>query len=136
MVEQLCKENRLAKKNICIDLDSVVLSKFICDYPVKLVHQDAHEYLSNFSYTGNELIYCDPPYLLSTRSSNRRYRHDYTDNDHIKLLDILSSLPCKIILSGYPSELYDEMLCSWSSKTVQVMNQACVRTEKFGITMK
>ena len=28
-----------SQKNIGIDLDSVALSKFTCDYPVKLIHQ-------------------------------------------------------------------------------------------------
>lgn len=126
----IMKRKPPAEKSIGIDLDSTALSKFTCHYQVELIHKDAHEFLSSYNYTGHELIYCDPPYLLSTRSSERRYRHDYTNNDHVKLLEILGSLPCKIILSGYPSELYDHMLCTWSSKTVQVMNQAGVRTEK------
>lgn len=126
----IMKRKPPAQKNIGIDLDSKALSEFSCDYPVDLIHQNAHEFLSRYNYTGHEFIYCDPPYLLATRSSKRRYRYDYTDGDHIKLLEILDSLPCKVILSGYPSDLYNEMLPTWSTKTIQVMNQAGVRTEK------
>lgn len=126
----IMKRKPPAQKNIGIDLDSTTLSRFTCEYQVELIHQNAHEFLSNYNYTGQELIYCDPPYLLSTRSSERRYRYDYTNNDHIRLLSILGSLTCKVILSGYPSELYDRILCTWNSKTLQVMNQAGVRTEK------
>ena len=39
-------------------------------------------------------------------------------------------LPCAVILSGYPSALYEEHLTGWQSVELQVMNQAGVRTEK------
>ena len=35
-----------------------------------------------------------------------------------------------MILSGYPSALYDEQLGDWPHLELQVMNQAGVRTEK------
>jgi hypothetical protein len=75
-------------------------------------------------------VYCDPPYLQATRSSGRRYRFDYDDQDHVELLGLLKSLPCAVMLSGYPSRLYDELLRGWQSVELQVMNQAGVRTEK------
>jgi hypothetical protein len=97
---------------------------------VELVHGCAHQFLRNYDYKGRELVYCDPPYLLSTRTSNRRYRFDYQEEDHIELLELLKTLPCNIILSGYPSVLYDNHLKGWQTMELQVMNQAGVRTEK------
>ena len=79
---------------------------------------------------GRELIYSDPPYLHHTRTSGRRYRFDYEEQDHIELLELLKTLPCNIILSGYPSALYDERLAGWRTLELQVMNHAGVRTEK------
>jgi len=35
-----------------------------------------------------------------------------------------------VILSGYPSALYDDLLGKWRTLELQVMNQAGVRTEK------
>jgi hypothetical protein len=35
-----------------------------------------------------------------------------------------------VIVSGYPSALYDEQLGDWQPLELQVMNQAGVRTEK------
>ncbi|EQD62590.1 phage DNA methylase, partial [mine drainage metagenome] len=46
------------------------------------------------------------------------------------MLGVLRKLPCAVILSGYPSGLYDEELPGWRSLELQVMNQAGVRTEK------
>ena len=94
------------------------------------VHGCAHQFLSTFNFHGRELVYSDPPYLHHTRTSSRRYRFDYEEQDHIELLQLLKTLPCAVMLSGYPSALYDELLPEWKTLELQVMNQAGVRTEK------
>jgi site-specific DNA-adenine methylase len=126
----IMKRKPPALHNIGIDLNARTLAKFQCDYPVELVHGCAHEFLRQYDYQGRELVYSDPPYLQQTRSSGRRYRFDYEEQDHVELLRLLKSLPCHVILSGYPSTLYDELLAGWQSVQLQVMNQAGVRTEK------
>ncbi len=120
-----------ALRNIGIDLNARALSRFSCDYSVELIHDCAHRYLSTFEFDGTELVYCDPPYLQHTRKSDRKYyRYDYEDADHEALLDLLLTLPCAVMLSGYPSQLYDDRLSRWYSLSLQVMNQAGVVTEK------
>lgn len=126
----IMKRKLPALKNIGIDRNRRTLAKFECDYPVELIHGCAHRFLAQYEYQGRELIYCDPPYLHQTRSSARRYRYDYQEHDHVELLALLKQLPCHVILSGYPSALYDERLCGWQSVELQVMNQAGVVTEK------
>jgi hypothetical protein len=119
-----------ALRNIGIDLDRRALERFQCDYPVERVHGCAHRFLAQFPWRGRELVYCDPPYLHSTRSSKRRYRFEYQERDHLELLRLLKELPCQVMLSGYPSSLYDQELADWRSLELQVMNQGGVRTEK------
>lgn len=126
----IMKKKPSAQRNIGIDRDSEAIASFACNYPVELYSECAHHFLSNFTFTGKELIYCDPPYLIETRRSDRRYRFDYTDADHVELLKLLKSLPCKIILSGYPSSLYDEYLNDWNQIELQVMSHSGPRTEK------
>lgn len=126
----IMKRKAPALRNIGIDLNERALAKFQCAYPVELVQGCAHRYLADYDYRGRELVYCDPPYLHETRSSSRRYRFDYEEQDHLELLKLLKQLPCHVILSGYPSALYDEWLAGWESLELQVMNQAGVRTEK------
>ncbi|MDZ7750650.1 MAG: DNA methylase [Gammaproteobacteria bacterium] len=116
--------------NIGIDRNRRALAKFECPYPVELVHGCAHRFLAEYAYRGRELIYSDPPYLQPTRRGERRYRFDYEEHDHVALLELLKRLPCHVILSGYPSALYDERLAGWRSLELQVMNQAGVVTEK------
>ena len=126
----LMRRKPAALRNIGIDLDERALSGFRCGYPVELVHADCHGYLAEFPFDGTELVYSDPPYLRGARKSSRRYRHDYEDADHAALLGLLAGLPCAVMVSGYPSALYDALLPGWRSVSLQVMNQAGVVTEK------
>lgn len=126
----IMKRKPPARHNIGIDVDARALACFGCEYPVELVHGCAHRFLAEHEYRGRELIYSDPPYLQSTRSSGRRYRFDYDERDHIALLELLRRVPCAVMVSGYPSALYEELLDGWGSVELQVMNQAGVRTEK------
>ena len=119
-----------ALRNIGVDLDGRALSRFECAYAVELVQAHCHGYLADFAFDGSELVYSDPPYLCGARKSARRYRHDYADADHAALLELLAGLPCAVMVSGYPSALYDELLRGWRSVSLQVMNRAGVVTEK------
>lgn len=125
----LMKRKAPALRSIGIDRDRRALDGFGCDYPVELIHGCAHEFLSDFRFRGTELVYSDPPYLRATRRSDRRYRHDYTDADHVALLELLTGLPCQVMVSGHPSALYDGMLSDWRRVALQVTTQARVRTE-------
>lgn len=66
------------------------------------------------------LIYCDPPYLMSTRRQHRQiYRYELSDADHVRLLTILRGLPCMVMISGYWSDLYATTLHDWRSVRFQ-----------------
>ena len=125
----LMRRKAPAMRSIGIDRDQRALDGFMCDYPVELVQGCAHEFLASFPLRGTELVYSDPPYLHATRRSDRRYRYEYTDADHATLLDLLTGLPCQVMVSGHPSALYDEMLSDWRRVALQVTTQAQVRTE-------
>lgn len=61
------------------------------------------------AFSSTTLTYLDPPYVSNTRSG-KLYRHEMTDNDHRSLSEICHRSKGMIIISGYPSELYDEEL--------------------------
>lgn len=121
-----------AAASIGIDLDPEAISRFEPPYPVSLHAADCVAFLEafDFSRAGRVLIYADPPYVLATRSSRARYRHDYTDADHRRLIAALRALPAAVILSGYPSALYDELVGDWRSIRFQVMTRGGPRTEQ------
>lgn len=60
------------------------------------------------------LHYVDPPYIPETRvQGNRYYTHEMDNCGHEQLLAVLCSLHGKIMISGYDSELYRDMLRGW-----------------------
>ncbi len=84
----------------------------------------------NYYQRTNTFIYCDPPYLHSTRTSNSRYKFEMNDDDHIQLCAYLVSCDAMVMLSGYPNDLYDELLPDWNSIEFRAMTRGGVRTEK------
>lgn len=60
------------------------------------------------------LHYVDPPYIFATRTDlSKDYAHELTDDDHAELLVFLRGLSGMVCLSGYPHDLYDEILHDW-----------------------
>lgn len=72
--------------------------------------------------TPNTLYYIDPPYLHETRSTKDLYDHEMSESDHVRLLDVLRRVEGKVMLSGYPSELYRETLADWRSVAFNLPN--------------
>nr|WP_145404260.1 DNA adenine methylase [Paenibacillus xylanexedens] len=69
------------------------------------------------------MIYADPPYLLSTRSS-RMYAEEMTDEEHLEMLEVLDEHPGPVLLSGYAHPMYDDRLKHWNRETKQVKAEA------------
>jgi DNA adenine methylase len=59
------------------------------------------------------LHYVDPPYVKSTRISTTVYRHEMTDEQHRALAAALGRLKGTVIVSGYPSPLYQKLYAGW-----------------------
>lgn len=88
---------------------------------VQIENRPALDLIHKFNHD-NVLIYADPPYLLNTRGG-RQYRHEMTEQDHVALLEALLQHKGSVILSGYPSDLYSNMLSDWSMVTKKSYNQ-------------
>lgn len=91
-----------------------------------------HDDLSYFTEDAdNVLIYCDPPYLMETRSTKQKiYKHEFhTKAQHRKLLKVLKDLPCMVMISGYDNELYNKMLVGWRKVHFQGITRRGPRTE-------
>lgn len=58
------------------------------------------------------LLYVDPPYVHATRKG-RGYRHEMSDGDHRELAAALQGVRAAVVLSGYPSDLYDDLYAGW-----------------------
>ena len=67
------------------------------------------------------LYYCDPPYLHETRSSKDAYEMEMSQEHHERLLETLSGIQGKFLLSGYPSSLYDRFASAGKWRRVDRM---------------
>jgi DNA adenine methylase len=86
---------------------------------VTLENQDATHVIRRHD-SPDSLFYVDPTYLASTRPSfrsfarSRAYFSELTTDDHVRLAQLLNSLKGRVVLSGYPSPLYDELYRGWA----------------------
>ncbi len=81
---------------------------------VSLECRPALELIATFGAHRDVLLMCDPPYLGSTRGWGRNYRHELTtDAEHRELAGALWECAATVVLSGYPSPLYDELYEGW-----------------------
>lgn len=78
---------------------------------------------------GATLVYCDPPYLMETRSSGRIYEHEMFDVDHQRLLRWAIATPCRVMISGYWSKLYGSTLRKWRCSRFQAMTRGGLAEE-------
>lgn len=68
--------------------------------------------------TDTTLHYIDPPYVPETRvQGNRYYNHEMTVEGHEQLLTVAMTLSGMVMISGYESELYSDMLRGWKKET-------------------
>lgn len=80
------------------------------------------------------LFYCDPPYLMETRSDKAHsahcYAHEMSDTEHVELAKALRAVKGVVVLSGYDSDLYRDLYAGWRTVTKETYaDGARARTE-------
>lgn len=125
------RNKRPARDNIGIEIDPKIIKLWAASNQInfELVHGDAVTFLKNYQFAGKELVYCDPPYLRETRKKYPLYKFEYSNKQHIELLETIKSLPCMVMISGYQSTLYTKMLKSWQTYSFQAACHHGVATE-------
>jgi DNA adenine methylase len=94
------------------------------------------ELIAEYGQHPDVLLYVDPPYLGSTRNWGNQYRYELrSDGEHRELADALHAARAAVVLSGYPSDLYDlDLYAGWyrfeiPSRTSQGGTASSARTE-------
>jgi len=125
------RNKRPALHSIGIDVDDRLISVWsLVNAPeVELRCARAEDFLAQYQFLGDELVYADPPYYPGTRRQTKVYRCDYSVEDHERLLALLKSLPCKVILSGYANDLYSDLLKGWTTRTFRAKTHTDTREE-------
>jgi DNA adenine methylase len=109
-----------AERTTVIDVDGAVIQWWRDRAPdVQAVQGDflalamrPRRHQLNALLRNDTLLYLDPPYLREVRSDDRQMWLCEMDSpeEHAKLLRIAMDLPCMVMISGYWSGLYEDLL--------------------------
>ncbi len=118
-----------ARVSIGIDVDTAASGLSIPG--IIAINGDATRWLDSNRKILNQkiFVYADPPYLMGTRKGGKLYNFEYTVDQHIDLLNVIRSLPCKVMISGYWSELYAETLADWNCFSFEAQTRRGMATE-------
>lgn len=130
-----------AAVNVGIDADAGVIARFSGEdrsarnggardravhhrYQWRFHQADALEFLRTYPFTGQELVYCDPPYMHETRTRKDLYQYEMSDAQHEELLSIVHRLKCRVMVSGYWTKLYARRLASWNLTSFRAVTRS------------
>lgn len=97
---------------------------------VSLECKPALELITQYGQHEECLVYADPPYLASVRNPRaaraghgREYSAEMlADEQHEELAEALNAASAAVVLSGYPSPLYDELYRGWHRREIRTFN--------------
>lgn len=75
---------------------------------VQIENLDFREIIPKYD-SEDTLLYCDPPYVHSTRTMSYTYKYEMDDKDHEELVELLKNIKGKAILSGYDNDIYKKL---------------------------
>ena len=84
-------------------------------------NQSAVDLVKKFGRNDKTLIYLDPPYMPGTwNEKSAKYKYVMSAEQHEQLLKVALEAESRVAVSGYASNLYDEMLIDWRRSTKKV----------------
>jgi DNA adenine methylase len=110
---------------------------------VQIECRDALDILEEWD-TPDTVFYCDPPYILDTRSQRKYYAIEPGDDYHNRLVDVLLQVRGAVILSGYDHPIYSRLCAEagWKTDlygahaTMQVVQKAGVKQRRTEIVYR
>lgn len=98
---------------------------------VSIESRPALDVIRDYGALDEVCLYVDPPYLGSTRTTQRLYRHEMPgEADHTALLAALVDCRASVVLSGYASALYDDALSGWHRHEFTAVDQRSSRRQE------
>lgn len=118
------RDRGIKKRDSCANLFSVIDHLYGAANRLKEAQIDCADAISQIQrYSRPEtLIYLDPPYVAQTRGQKTRYESEMTDEQHRELARAAKETPAMVIVSGYPSALYDDLYAGWTCVTRQAVD--------------
>lgn len=129
------RHKRPAERSIGIEINPAVVAERWQHHGLpgcSVICGDALHWLDR-EWPADTLVYLDPPYLMSTRSSQRQlYQYELAERaEHLELLRLTKRLRCMVAISGYHSQLYVEQLAHWRTSSFWTVNRAGKRVQEW-----
>lgn len=90
---------------------------------VQIIRRSAADVIHTWD-SPDTLFYLDPPYPAQSRASAAVYDYEMNDLQHRELATLLGTVSGKVILSGYPCPLYEELYGGWRKQMFDIPNNA------------
>lgn len=91
---------------------------------VQIENRPAVEVMERFN-NKKVLIYLDPPYMPKVRHG-KQYKYEmFTEESHVSLLETAKAHKGPVLISGYESSLYNDMLQGWYREETICYSQTC-----------
>lgn len=92
---------------------------------VQILQKNAFEVIQMHD-SSDTLFYLDPPYLKSSRKKTKEnvYLEEMEEDGHLQLAEMVNNLQGTVILSGYPSEMYQKYYGDWELIEKEVPSHA------------
>jgi hypothetical protein len=117
---------RPARRSIGVDQDPKIIEAWRgVEFPGLSLHcGDGIKFLRSYRWSGDEFVYCDPPYPFSVRAYKQKlYRFEMTERQHRELLEMIKAIPARVAISSYWSSMYAEALSGWRVVSFQAVKR-------------
>ena len=82
---------------------------------VLILNRDMFDVIPRIADQEGTVIYCDPPYLMTTRSGSTRYLHEFTEEHHTRLSEEFARFKkTRVIVSYYDHPRLAELYPGWT----------------------
>ena len=113
----IMRYKRPGEVSYAFELDLAAIEAFDCAVPgLEILQEDVLKALWRQTHRLDDaatMLYLDPPYVMATRKGGALYKFEWTDEQHQSMLAAVQHLPCRVVISGYWSEMYAEALKDW-----------------------
>lgn len=96
---------------------------------VQIENRPAVEVMERFN-NKKVLIYLDPPYMPETRCGKQYKCEMFAEESHKQLLETAKAHKGPVLISGYESDLYNDMLQGWHREETTCYSQACSKKKE------
>jgi site-specific DNA-adenine methylase len=87
-------------------------------------YSDYKSIVEKYNFTSADFIFCDPPYLHSTRRNGRAYyKFEWDVYEHKEFLDYISVCGAKVLITHPSCSLYDNCLETWYKHEFRYMSR-------------